>query len=93
MDVVYPLEKSKIWIPRGLDEKLQKLIVQVTHRDRQCRIFWYIDGEYIGETRDRHDKAIQAATGWHTVEVVDENGEQIKRCFQIAIRGKKAERK
>ncbi len=93
MDVVYPLERAKIWIPRGLDEKLQKLIIQVTHRDRQCRIFWYLDGKYIGETRDRHDKAIQTTTGWHTVEVVDENGEQIKRRFQIVIRGKNAESK
>ncbi|MCK5242938.1 penicillin-binding protein 1C [bacterium] len=88
MDIVYPLEKAKIWIPRGIDGKFQKLIVQVTHRDRRCRVFWYMDDKYLGETRDKHDKAIAVSAGWHTIKVIDENGEKIERGFQTAVKGK-----
>jgi penicillin-binding protein 1C len=86
MDIVYPTAKTKIWVPRGMDGNLQKIIVQVTHRDRASRVFWYLDGVYLGETRDRHDKAVTVSAGWHTIQVVDEHGEKIGRRFQTVVR-------
>jgi len=86
LEIVYPQEGGKIWIPRGVEGSLQRIIAQVSHRDRQCRIFWYVDGYYKGETQNVHDQVLLLGTGAHVLDVVDEYGNRAARRFQTAVK-------
>jgi penicillin-binding protein 1C len=86
LEILYPQEDSRIWIPRGIEGSLQRVIAQAVHRDRDCRVFWYVDGMYAGESKNKHDKALLLVNGTHTLEVVDEYGNRSVRHFQTAAR-------
>ncbi|MEW6515768.1 MAG: penicillin-binding protein 1C [candidate division FCPU426 bacterium] len=86
MEITYPAERARIWIPRGLAGEPQRVVVQVSHRDRNRKVFWYVDKNFRGETREPHARAFLLETGWHTVDVVDESGQRLRRTFQVAVK-------
>lgn len=86
MEITYPAERAQIWIPRGLAGEPQRVVVQVSHRTRDRRVFWYVDEQFQGESRDPHARAFFLDTGWHTVDIVDESGQRLRRQFQVAVK-------
>ncbi|MCK7537072.1 MAG: hypothetical protein MZV63_41990 [Marinilabiliales bacterium] len=87
MDIIYPRELTKIYIPIDLDGKTGQVIFQVAHRVSEKTIFWHIDNEYVGSTKDIHEMGITIKEGKHTLTLVDENGETFIRKF-VDIREK-----
>ncbi len=49
-------------------------------------VFWHLDGEYQGETRDIHQMALAPAPGPHVLTLVDENGKSVSRSFRALRR-------
>ncbi len=47
-------------------------------------MYWYIDEEYIGTTKDIHELAIIPKLGEHLITVVDELGNEAKRKISIS---------
>lgn len=89
MEIVYPTENSKIYVPLELDGQRGKMICIVTHRDAS-RVFWHLDNEYIGSTDQFHRMAISPGAGKHTLTVVDDSGERVVRKFEIMDATKKS---
>lgn len=83
MELVYPLEGSKIYIPIGLDGKKGKVIFRVSHRDPNARLYWHIDEHFIRETDLFHDVALDLDAGWHKLIVVDHLGFRLERHFRV----------
>ena len=54
---------------------------EAAHRDPAARVFWHLDDEYLGETRDIHQMALAPRPGPHVLVLVDERGETVRRRF------------
>ncbi|TGV02284.1 penicillin-binding protein 1C [Flavivirga rizhaonensis] len=83
MEFIYPKENNAIFLPKDFDGKTNDLILKIAHSKPESTLFWYIDSTFIGNTKDIHDMAIIPKQGDHTITVVDEFGNEVKRSFEI----------
>lgn len=83
MALIYPRNYSRIYIPRELNGEMGRTVFEVAHRNPGVTIFWHIDDEYIGKTKNIHQLGILAKTGLHHLVLVDENGEILKISFEV----------
>jgi len=83
MDIVYPLEGSKVYIPNELNGKRGKVIFTASHRDPKAKLFWHVDNNFIRETQLFHDIALNLSPGWHKLILLDELGFRVERWFKI----------
>ncbi len=83
MAVVYPKEYSKIFIPRGLDGSREKVVFEVVHRQANQVIYWHLDHQYLGQTKNTHRLELDAAKGRHHMTLVDANGQTLSWWFEL----------
>ena len=83
MTLLYPPRNGKIYVPLELDGQRGRTVFEAAHRDPGKRIFWHLDGEYLGETRAIHQMSLAPAPGQHTLTLVDEDGEFLQRVFTV----------
>jgi penicillin-binding protein 1C len=89
MDMIYPREESRLYIPVDLDGQRGKVVFRVAHRTPKTKIYWYIDETYVGTTMDFHQMGLSPEPGKHTLILVDQYGETLKQAFEIIERPKK----
>ena len=51
MDVIYPKDLTKIFVPVELNGSKGKAVFKIAHRNSNAIIFWHLDDTYIGETK------------------------------------------
>lgn len=88
MEIIYPKQFSKIYVPVELDGSMGKTIFEVAHRKADAVIYWHLDGKYIGSTQHIHQMGLAPEEGLHTLTLVDEDGESIVQQFEIVSRKK-----
>lgn len=84
MQFIYPKKGSTIFLPKDFNGKTNDLIVKIAHSKPESMIFWYLDKEFIGTTKDIHDMAIIPTEGTHLITVVDAYGNEAKRKVEIS---------
>ncbi len=82
MQMIYPKRNAGVFVPKELDGRTGKVIFEVAHRHPEKKIFWHLDGQYIGETRQQHQLSLQPARGKHRLKLVDESGETLEHFFR-----------
>lgn len=83
MDLIYPKPNAKIFIPRDLDGTPGSSVFELAHRNSTAKVYWHLDGEFIGETHKNHQIALNPGEGKHTLTIVDEAGEALERQFEV----------
>ncbi|MBW6497507.1 MAG: penicillin-binding protein 1C [Bacteroidales bacterium] len=83
MEMIYPRDGMAIYVPLELDGTPGKTVFEVAHRKDQVHIFWHLNDEYLGETRHSHQMALAPEQGFHTLTLVDEEGNTLTRVFEI----------
>ncbi len=83
MEIIYPKKPSKIYVPVNLDGTRGKTVFEVTHRNKNIRLFWHLDDYFVGETKDIHQIELQPAAGKHKLTIIDENGQWITQIFEV----------
>jgi penicillin-binding protein 1C len=83
MEVIYPKDGAKIYIPLEADGSRGRMICNAAHRVPGMKIFWHLDDQYVGETRDFHQVALNPPPGKHILTLVDSNGNTINIGFEI----------
>ncbi|MCP3901694.1 MAG: penicillin-binding protein 1C [Desulfobacteraceae bacterium] len=83
MSIIYPEKSGKIYIPKELDGKRGKTVFELAHRETNITIFWHLDEEYMGSTREIHHMELSPDIGLHTLTLIDENGEYLSRKFTV----------
>ena len=83
MDIIYPREISKMFIPKNFGSKTEKIVFEVVHRLQGTEIYWHIDKKYLGSTKNIHEMEVYANEGIHTLTLIDEYGEELTRTFEI----------
>ena len=83
MQLIYPKNVTRIYVPVDLSGKLSSTVFQVAHRSPGIEIFWHLDGVYIGSTRTFHQMALQPPVGQHVLALVDKDGYRLEQQFEI----------
>jgi penicillin-binding protein 1C len=84
MAFIYPKENNSIFLPKDFDGSTNDLVLQIAHSKPETTVFWYVDDNYMGSTKDIHELAIIPKQGKHLITVVDEFGNEAKRHFTIS---------
>lgn len=84
MEFIYPNQQSTIYLPKDFNGKTNDLILKLAHSKPELELYWYIDNQYIGSTKDIHDMAVLPTTGLHTITVVDELGNELNHKIKIS---------
>jgi penicillin-binding protein 1C len=88
MEIIYPKQYSKIYVPIELDGSVGKTVFEVAHRKADALIYWHLDDKYVGSTRNIHQMGLTPEEGSHTLTLVDEEGESIVEKFEIISKKK-----
>ncbi|WP_262249758.1 penicillin-binding protein 1C [Parapedobacter soli] len=83
MEMIYPKNNSRIYIPLEIDGKRGQVIFNAAHRKRGSRIFWHLDNTYVGETETFHQLALEIPPGEHRITLVDDDGARLSQRFEI----------
>jgi penicillin-binding protein 1C len=78
---VSPAEGAILYVPVEMNGSVGKVVFEAAHRDPRTTVYWHLDGEYQGETRDIHQMALAPLPGPHVLTLVDEHGESVTRRF------------
>ena len=84
MQFIYPKENTTIFLPKDFDGNTNELVLKMAHSKPQTTLFWYVDAQFIGTTKDIHDMAILPQVGKHIITVVDAFGNEAKRWIEIS---------
>lgn len=83
MAFIYPLPRSKIFVPVGVGGETQKIVFEISHRFPSTTVYWHLDNVYLGETQNTHQFGFAPAKGRHILTVVDEDGESRNVRFEV----------
>lgn len=83
MYLIYPRPDAQIYLPVELDGTNGSVVFEAVHRNRDTKIFWHLDENFAGETREIHQMAFQPVPGRHILTLVDEKGETLKAEFEV----------
>jgi penicillin-binding protein 1C len=89
MELIYPKNNAKIYIPLEIDGKRGKVIFNAAHRDAKSKIYWSLNQDFIGETSDFHQIAISPPNGKHSITLVDDKGNRLVQLFEVLDKEKK----
>lgn len=83
MEFIYPTGNTSIILPKQLDGSEGKVSVEVAHQNPDAILFWHLDNQFIGQTKNFHQMAISTGAGRHRLVVVDQNGESLSRYIKV----------
>ncbi|MFN0016089.1 MAG: penicillin-binding protein 1C [Saprospiraceae bacterium] len=83
MQLIYPKDPTRIFVPVDLDGRLSSTIFQVAHRKPGTEIYWHLDGVFLGSTTTFHQMALQPPVGKHALALVDQHGNRVEQIFEI----------
>lgn len=86
MEFVYPRPNVALFVPKNLDGRAERVLLRVAHRNPWARLFWHIDDRFVGETQTVHHLEADFTPGWHTITLVDEEGNKLARRIQCVNR-------
>ena len=87
IEFIYPVDRTRVFVPIGIDETQQEIVFEVSNRYPEQKVFWHLDNTYLGETESSHQLGMVPETGWHTLTVVNENGESNSVQFEVVNGG------
>jgi penicillin-binding protein 1C len=86
MDLVYPRGGARIYVPVDLDAERSRTVFEAVHRDPGATVFWHLDQDYLGQTREFHKWSVDPPPGMHTLLLVDDRGERLEHEFEVLAR-------
>jgi penicillin-binding protein 1C len=86
IEFMTPEEGSSIFVPIELDGSPGMAVFRAAHHDPKARLFWHLDGDFIGETSGDHRVQTRPAPGSHELIVMDQFGSSASRRFSVYAR-------
>ena len=83
MELIYPQENARIFVPKEMNGEKGKTIFKAAHRNSEAKIFWTLDNTFAGTTQHYHQLALSPAKGVHFITLTDELGNSVTRRFEI----------
>src|SRR5690606_24496069 len=86
-DFIYPKNFTRIFLPIDFSGEKQPVIFEIAHSKPENKLFWHLDGKFIGTTQSIHKMPLLPDSGKHKMIVSDELGNRIEKSFTI-VEGK-----
>lgn len=86
-DFIYPKNFTKIFLPIDFSGEQQAVVFEIAHSKPESKLFWYLDGKFIGTTQSIHKMPLLPEPGKHKIVISDELGNRIEKGFTI-VEGK-----
>lgn len=83
MEFIYPFANAVISLPKQMDGSAGRVVFELAVRETGTKVFWHLDGQYLGETQDFHKMEYSPTKGEHMLTVVDESGYSISTRFSV----------
>ncbi len=83
LDIIYPREGFKVYIPVGESGKQTNCVLKATHKNSNATLFWHLDGNYVGSTQKFHQLSLLPTIGHHTLVITDMEGESSSCKFEV----------
>ena len=49
MDLIYPTDGLKIFVPKDLNGEISASIFELAHKNPKAEIYWYMDQDFLGK--------------------------------------------
>ena len=85
LSVVYPQNRTQIYLPRELDGQLEHTVFRAVPQNPETLLYWHLDNQFLGTTQTFHQQVAQPAAGRHWLVVVDETGNTVRREFEVLM--------
>lgn len=82
-DFIYPKNFTRIFLPVDFSGERQPVIFEVAYSKPENKLFWHLDGKFIGATQTIHKMALLPEEGKHKMVVSDAQGNRIEKSFTI----------
>jgi penicillin-binding protein 1C len=86
MEFLYPNAEGQIYIPMDLDGARGRTVFEAVHRERDTRLYWHLDGVFLGTTQTFHQLSLDIPPGSHVITIVDTSGNRLSRSFEVLAR-------
>ena len=86
MQFIYPAGDRTLYIPLGPDGKPGQVIFEAAHQVPSKTIYWHLDDQFIGLTKDIHKISFTPPAGVHMLTIVDEDGAVISTIIKVVGR-------
>ncbi len=83
MKFIYPTEKTTVYLPKNFDGTKNELILKVAHANKNAKLFWYVNNQFIATTKENHNLAISYKTGFYKISVTDNFGNEITQEINV----------
>ena len=83
MQMIYPKNGSKLFLPRNLDGSLNQIVFKMAHSKSDALVYWHLDEKYVGQTKGYHNRELFTSIGNHKLTIVDTDGNEINVNFEI----------
>lgn len=83
MELIYPKQNAKMFIPRDMDGSPGSSVFELAHRNSKTPVYWHLDGKFIGSTLNLHRIPINPGEGKHILSLVDASGDVLVRSFEV----------
>ena len=85
IQIVYPLDSAQIWVPRDFGGEQQRIVARCTHQSDSGLIYWYLNDNYLGTTRQKHTMSICPQPGKNKFLISDEQGNNVSSTFNAYV--------
>lgn len=83
MQWLYPSNEAVIYAPQHSSSTQSEVVFEIAHQHKGNRVFWYLNGQFLGQTQHTHQLPIAAPTGRHQLMAIDENGFELPLHFTL----------
>jgi penicillin-binding protein 1C len=88
LDLIYPDESAKIYIPFEITGEKGNVIFKATHRNNNEKIFWHLDDVFMATTEQFHQLSLNPSPGKHRITIIDKEGNSASRNFEVLQKDK-----
>jgi penicillin-binding protein 1C len=74
MAFIYPQRNATVYLPKQLDGSDGEITLELAHGNNNTTVFWHINSDYLGSTRNIHKYTFRPSRGRHSITVVDTDG-------------------
>ena len=83
MAFIYPQRNANVYLPKQLDGSDGEITFELAHNNKDATVFWHMDADYLGMTRDIHKLTFRPSRGKHSITVVDNEGNTLSIAITI----------
>lgn len=80
---VFPRQKrTKISLTKGFEDK-KSVVFSLVHSNVEAKVYWYLNEKFIEQTENYHEIELTPKKGIHTLSVIDNLGNEVKKIIEI----------